>query len=694
MGAQFLIEVGVDSKDLKSGSREFNKFEKNVSKTTKQTTKNLKSVDKEVKKTSKSFSTLAKATVGLLALNQVNRFAKESIRLFNEQARVEKSLEVALGRVSTELLNQATALQQLTLFGDEQTIQAQAFFAQMGLEEDQIKRLIPITQDFAAAKGIDLKTASDLVAKSVGSSTNALSRYGIVIEGAAGSQDRVTSAVNALSDAFGGQAQAAALAGSGSLTQLGNTFGDLQETIGGLLVDGLNPFVGGLTSIIQTVNEWIKVPAVENIKAQQNALNTLVIELSNSNTGEDRRRQIITELNKTYPKFLENLNTENLTTKALSERLKEFNEAFFQKIVLQGNQDALQEQINQKASIELENLRLARDLQSRLVSINEKRNFGLDLTGKTLAEQIELISKLNNRQVATNNLFSAADQINISLQVALAKINSNKREQVELDKQIGVLTVERNLLLQNTNADTQQLLENNTKEIEQRKALIALKQLDIQIAKTGAEEAKKGEELAKKALDKRLKDEEKSTAQTLAAAKQRMEINLANQLASAESAKDFARQSLGIAASEATGFLIKSIIASIPIFPLNVIAAGAAGAIIKGLFSNLLGFQEGGFVTGFTGQGSADQPAGLVHGGEVVIDKPTVQRIIAGDSPSSAIASVNASRGGGDFGESLQNIEDLLREDRKVTIINQIMARDFSEIVTKGDKDKNELINI
>jgi len=695
MTAQFFIETGVDKKGLQDGSKEFKKFQENVQKSTKQTAKNVENIDKQVKKTTSSFKNFAKATVGLFALREVNQFARESIRLFNEQARVEKALEVALGRTSAELLNQASALQQLTLFGDEQTIQAQAFFAQLGLEEDQIRRLIPLTQDFAAAKGVDLKVAADLVAKSVGSSTNALSRYGITIDGVAGSNDRVTSAVNALTEAFGGQAQAAAQAGAGSLIQLSNTFGDLQETIGGLILNGVQPFASTLNTVIQTVNEWLQVPATEAIKDQQTELNALVIELSNTNAGEERRAQLINEINNRYPKFLENLDTENLTTRQLSDRLEEFNQAFFQKIVLQGNQDALQTQINEKAQIELENLRRSRELQERLVKINQDRNLGLDLTGKTLTEQVELVRQSNVQQIASNNLFSEADRINVSLQASLGVILTNRERQAELDNEINELTAERNLLLQETNVQQQELLENDRQEIEQLSELIELKKLDIQISKVSAKEAQEAQQAAIKQTDNRIKQEEAAIAKEAEAAKQRQEIQQAQQLASATSAREFARNALDIAASEATGFLIRSIIQSIPFFPVNVIAAGAAGSIVKGLFSGILqGFQEGGFVTGFTGNGPATAPAGVVHGGEVVIDKPTVQRIIRGDSPGQAIDAVQAGRGGpSEMTQALERIEDALIEDRNVTIVNDIRARDFTEIVTKGDKDKAELIN-
>ena len=177
-----------------------------------------------------------------IAMRGLVNVAKESIDLFDKQVRAEVSLEVALGKTSKALLDQASALQKITRFGDEATIQGQAFLAQMGLEEDAILKLTPAILDMAQAKGMDLSSAFDLVAKSVGSSTNALSRYGIEITGVAGSTERVDNTLAALNEKFEGQSEAAT-AGAGKLVQLDNAMGDLKETLGEIIVDGIEPFV-------------------------------------------------------------------------------------------------------------------------------------------------------------------------------------------------------------------------------------------------------------------------------------------------------------------------------------------------------------------------------------------------------------------------------------------------------------------
>lgn len=169
----------------------------------------------------------------------VKQFLKGSLEAFDKQIKAEKSLFVAMeGRVgaTNRLIQQAKQLQKLTLFGDEDTIRAQALIAAFVDEEAAIKRVIPLVQDMAQAKGMDLAGAADLVSKTLGSSTNALSRYGIEVTGAVGSTERLESLTRGLTDAFGGQAQAAALVDA-QFTSLKNTIGDIQESIGGFIAD-------------------------------------------------------------------------------------------------------------------------------------------------------------------------------------------------------------------------------------------------------------------------------------------------------------------------------------------------------------------------------------------------------------------------------------------------------------------------
>ena len=222
----------------------------------KQFQSNLKKSMRSMKKFGNNMKSLGRTISTGLTL-PILAFGAASVKAFDEQIKAETSLRTALGNNAEAFANlaeQARELQKVTIFGDEATLQAQSFLAQLGLNEQAILRLTPLIQDFATAQGIQLTDAAKLVAKSVGSSTNALSRYGITIEGAVGEQERLQSAVDALTVAFGGQAEAIAKEGLGPLKQLKNELGDVSEKFGEIILEFIDPLTKGLQRVSKALS--------------------------------------------------------------------------------------------------------------------------------------------------------------------------------------------------------------------------------------------------------------------------------------------------------------------------------------------------------------------------------------------------------------------------------------------------------
>lgn len=197
--------------------------------------------------------------VGAFAIVKITRFIKESVRLFDVQAKAEQRLLTALDGqrdIQSELIKQAKDLQAITIFSDADIISAQSLIAAFTNEKDIIEELTRVTLDFATVKGIQLPSAANLVAKAFASSTNALSRYGIQVTGAAGSSERLESLVQNLDEAFGGQAEAAVI-GAANIQQLSNQFEDLREKIGGFIIKESSFFINFLTSVLIGVNNLL-----------------------------------------------------------------------------------------------------------------------------------------------------------------------------------------------------------------------------------------------------------------------------------------------------------------------------------------------------------------------------------------------------------------------------------------------------
>jgi hypothetical protein len=190
----------------------------------------------------------AAAAVGLLA-----RQALKSIKAFAEQERVENLLNAAFAKTSTnanqltrDFAKFAAEQQKVTRFGDEVTISAAAQLqALAGLSGEGLQDAIKATQDFAVAQGVDLKTAALLVGKTIGSSTNALSRYGIEIGKSNNKNDRLNNIVTVMREKFGGFAEREGKTAAGRMEQISNFAGDVSEAIGKELLGSLSSAEGG-----------------------------------------------------------------------------------------------------------------------------------------------------------------------------------------------------------------------------------------------------------------------------------------------------------------------------------------------------------------------------------------------------------------------------------------------------------------
>ena len=166
------------------------------------------------------------------------------LKLYGEQEKAILKLNNALGFNSTMLQEQASALQDITGIGDEVIIQSQAMLASFVRNEDAVSGLTVAALDLSAALGLDLNSASNLLGKTIGSTTNSLSRYGISVTGAANSTERNESHIENVNILFGDTAKIAGSATTGALNKLSASLGDFLETLGELLVS-----VGFLTAI-------------------------------------------------------------------------------------------------------------------------------------------------------------------------------------------------------------------------------------------------------------------------------------------------------------------------------------------------------------------------------------------------------------------------------------------------------------
>ncbi|MEM8849250.1 MAG: hypothetical protein AAGE03_04360 [Pseudomonadota bacterium] len=197
---------------------------------------------------------------------------RDVIGLYDEQARSEAKVRTAVeqtgmaAKLTTEqLLDEAAALQGLTRVGDEAilngvTAQLLTFKEISGdiFLDAQMGAL-----DLATVLDGDLQSASIMLGKALNDPVKGLSamgRAGItfteaqsdIIKGLAETGDIAAAQrliLDEIASAYGGQAIAARDAGAGIADAWANTWGDIKESVGAVLVDLLPPIVDGLESI-------------------------------------------------------------------------------------------------------------------------------------------------------------------------------------------------------------------------------------------------------------------------------------------------------------------------------------------------------------------------------------------------------------------------------------------------------------
>ena len=189
----------------------------------------LKGVDNSVKSLGKSALKAGAAFIGTAGLISG---IKKTIALAAQQELAERQLSTALGRTSQALLDQASALQKVSMFGDEAIIGQQAFLASLKFSEEQIKKIIPVAMDLAAATGMSLESAVRNTAKTFSGLAGELGELVPQLRELTAEEMRAGKAVKVLNDLFGGQAAGQQGTLAFNMKQLEMAAGDLGEKIG------------------------------------------------------------------------------------------------------------------------------------------------------------------------------------------------------------------------------------------------------------------------------------------------------------------------------------------------------------------------------------------------------------------------------------------------------------------------------
>jgi hypothetical protein len=219
------------------------------------------------KKLGKSMTMGLTAPIAALGFTAVKAFDQQAKAIAQVEAGL-KSTGNSVGYTSKQLQQMASDLQTKTIFGDEEILKdaTSQLLTFTNIAGDQFARTQSVALDLATRLDGDLKSASIQLGKALNdpiANLSALSRSGIqfsedqkqVIKSLTESgrlAEAQTVILDELEKQYGGSAEAAAKAGTGGLKQLANSFGDLQEEFGKIIMEFLPPVIDGLKNMLAT----------------------------------------------------------------------------------------------------------------------------------------------------------------------------------------------------------------------------------------------------------------------------------------------------------------------------------------------------------------------------------------------------------------------------------------------------------
>ena len=214
--------------------------------------------------------------------------------------------------VTKDLIAFADQMQNTTVYADEVVLSAMALGVSFGLTGDKLKQATVAASNLASFMGTDLRQAMLLVGKAAAGETGTLSRLGIVIADNIPKSERYEAVIAKLNERFGGAASRETETYAGKMKQLGNSFDELWEIVGGFLAGPAKLYIGWLKD---AAVYWKEVLTPSGIKDTSAMVNRFQKEADALDTSIARQKATIQSFNeeqaragnKSYDKALADL---------------------------------------------------------------------------------------------------------------------------------------------------------------------------------------------------------------------------------------------------------------------------------------------------------------------------------------------------------------------------------------------------
>lgn len=233
------------------------------------------------------------AYAGFEGVRQVTRFFMDARKEYQESVAAQNKLRAALGYTSQALNEQADALAEKLIVDNDEITAVQAMLANYVKSDEQIRKLTPAVLDLAAATGMDMASAANMVARGIADDNGELGRFKIAVEGAKGSVERISSVIQGINKQFSGQAAALASAKDG-WDAFGITWKAILEEVGSsnqmsAIGDIFKEWSKGVLIIVKELKKDVE-------KEMQDSVDNAVQSALDISTTWEGRKEVIAKL--------------------------------------------------------------------------------------------------------------------------------------------------------------------------------------------------------------------------------------------------------------------------------------------------------------------------------------------------------------------------------------------------------------
>lgn len=221
----------------------------------------------DVEKTTKSFGDKltgvgSKLTAGLTVplVAGLGLATKAAVEDEAAQQKLAKTLENTVGatdKVVKKVEEQITAFQKVSTFTDDELRPSFAALVSETRNVEEAQNLMRTAMDLAAARGIPLEEAANILVKAHNGQTRALAALGIETKNTEGTAASFSSVMEDVNSVVGGQAQAALDTTAGKAAVFKRDLGEMGEEIGQNLLPILGSLAEKLTGVL---GEFEKLP--------------------------------------------------------------------------------------------------------------------------------------------------------------------------------------------------------------------------------------------------------------------------------------------------------------------------------------------------------------------------------------------------------------------------------------------------